>query len=634
MGKFIDKLLMLAEDDYEEEYDDEEYDEEDEFDEEYDEVERETRNIEGEDYENGEYEEDEYLDRDDEEDAYEDDSEETYVDSEDSDDSEDYADGEENDDSEEAYEGTDDSEEAYTDGEYEQEDYTDESEEGNDNKEYDESISADESDIEDTESETAKNPEEEYAEEEPEEKRNRKEKPVKQQYNNPDDYEEYDDDEYEETPEERREFRRKRRIRNQILAYTFVLILLAALIGAGFVGVKKLSTISKQKKQEAEIEKQKEEEEKEQAAEIVVDTPETLEEEPEQEEVEEVDYLAEVVEAYISEMPIEDKVAGLFVITPEALTGVNAATKAGGGTQEALTNEAVGGLVYSKKNIVDKDQLTEMLANTVNMSKYPLFLAIAEEGGENAVIANSSIEVDKTEDMATIGENGDAGKAYESGLTIGGYMKALGFNLNLAPVSEVAVEGENDLGKRVFGTDGSKVGEMASNLARGLEDGGVSSCLKYFPVSGKAGDGNGRAEITKTIDELRECELVAFKQGIEAGADFVMLSNVNASAIDKNGLPCSLSREIVTDILRDELGYKGVVITGALNDSAIKEYYTSGEAAVLALAAGADMMLMPDDYKAAKEAILAAVQEGTISEERINESLRRIYTIKCADKLE
>ena len=113
-----------------------------------------------------------------------------------------------------------------------------------------------------------------------------------------------------------------------------------------------------------------------------------------------------------------------------------------------------------------------------------------------------------------------------------------------------------------------------------------------------------------------------------------MVSHVTASAVDEDGLPSSLSKTIMTDVLRDELGFEGVIITDALNMTAITDYYTSEEAAVKAIEAGADMLLMPEDFNKAYDALLAAVQDGTISEERINESLRRIYRIKCADKLE
>lgn len=439
------------------------------------------------------------------------------------------------------------------------------------------------------------------------------------------------DDDIEEDEDDRRAYRHRRRIRNQIISYSVVLVILAAIVAGGVAVGMKISSHLQAKKEAEALAAQQAEEEAQAASEIVIDTPETITDEPEE------DYLGEVVDAYISEMPIEDKVAGLFVVTPESITGVSAAVQAGNGTQEALNQYAVGGLIYFDKNISDKEQITEMLSNTTTMSKYPVFLAVDEEGGSVSRVANSDVEVIQVDDMATIGATGDTAQAYESGVTIGAYLKEIGFNVDFAPVADVVPEGGNDvLDDRSFGSDPQAVGDMVANMVEGIEGTGVSSCLKHFPGIGSATEDthDGRAETTKTLDEMRQTDFVPFRAGIEAGADFVMVSHVTASAVDEDGLPSSLSKTIMTDVLRDELGFEGVIITDALNMTAITDYYTSEEAAIKAIEAGADMLLMPEDFNKAYDALLAAVQDGTISEERIDESLRRIYRIKCADKLE
>ena len=229
------------------------------------------------------------------------------------------------------------------------------------------------------------------------------------------DDEDYDDEEWEE--DERRVYRRRRRVRNQIIAYAVVFIFLILLLAGGAYIGKSIAGIVKAKKAEQEEERLKAEQEAEAARDVVIDPPETMEEE-EPEEPEE-DYLGEIVNAYISEMPLEDKVAGLFIVRPEVITGVSTVTRAGDGTREALNEYAVGGLVYSEKNILDKEQLTEMLSNTASMSKYPIFLGVEEEGGAASKVASSRIEVIQVDDMATIGEAGDASQAYETGMTLG-----------------------------------------------------------------------------------------------------------------------------------------------------------------------------------------------------------------------
>lgn len=448
-----------------------------------------------------------------------------------------------------------------------------------------------------------------------------------------DDDEEDDDDidDIEDEEENRRVYRRKRRIRNQIIAYLVILILAAGVVAGGLVIGRKVASMVGKKRQEAEHKQEQAEAENAEEEEVLIDTPEPEEKEPEEEDI-----LGELARSYFSEMPVEDKVAGLFMITPEALTGVRTATRAGEGTQEALNQYAVGGLVYFGHNILDKEQITTMLANTVSMSRYPIFLSVDEEGGEISRVANSNVEVTKVDDMATIGAGGDTSQAYEAGANIGSYLKELGFNVDFAPVADVTTEGETSaLGNRSFGSDSQLVGDMVSNVVNGIEGAGVSSCLKHFPGLGStsADTHEGRVELDKTLDELRASDFVPFQQGIEAGADFVMVSHVTASSLD-DSVPSSLSEKVITDILRGELGFEGVVITDALNMTAITEYYTSGEAAVMALEAGADVLLMPEDFEEAYQAVLTAVQEGRISEERIDESLERIYRVKCADKLE
>lgn len=503
-------------------------------------------------------------------------------------------------------------------------------------------------DAEEKESESEKIENEESEEDEPEleeieDEKSEEDKP---------ELEEIEDNEQEDSEEvslsdedaekgDRRSYRRKRRIKNQIIAYSIMTVILAVLIAVGLVAGHGISNYIRDKRQAeeaaAQLEQQQEEleqqEQQEEPVELVIETPNTdIIEEPTLEE-----QLDEIVNKCISEMPLNDRVASLFIITPEALTGVGTVTQAGDATQEALSKYAVGGLVYFDKNIKNREQLIEMLSKTVLCSKYPIFLAVDEEGGTVSRVANSNIDVVKVDKMSVIGTSQDAVAAYEAGTAIGTYLEEIGFNLDFAPVADVVTDTENSvLGSRSFGTDATVVANMVSNVVKGMQGAGVNACLKHFPGLGAAeGDThNGRVEITKTLDEMRNSDFLPFQAGIEAGADIVMVSHVTASAIDEEGLPSSLSKVVITDVLRGELGFEGVVITDALNMSAISEYYTADEAAVMAIEAGADMLLMPEDFETAYNGLLTAVQEGMISEERINESLRRIFRIKYADKLE
>lgn len=433
--------------------------------------------------------------------------------------------------------------------------------------------------------------------------------------------------------EDKREFRRKRRVRNQILAYvSLVLILLVAGVGV-FFAIKAGSAVMAEKEQQ----KLEEEalvqamEEMTQTSEVETEPETVIEEETTTiEEYTDEELLDEIVEACISEMPLEDKVAGLFIVTPEALTGVDKAVRAGDGTKEALEKYPVGGLIYFKQNIKSKDQITEMLANTVSMSKYPIFLAVDEEGAGVARVADA-LGLEKVDSAADIGATGDANNAYETYKEIGTYLTEYGFNLNFAPVADVLTEPDNDaIGDRSFGSDPTVVSAMVSSSVTALEEVGVTACMKHFPGQGDA-DGDtheGLAASDRTLEEIKETELKPFAAGMEAGAQMIMVGHFTVPAIDEDNTPASLSKKVITDLLREEMGYNGVVITDALNMSAISEYYDSTQACIMAFKAGADMVLMPEDFEAAYEGVLAAVKDGTISEARINDSLRRVYRIK------
>ena len=192
------------------------------------------------------------------------------------------------------------------------------------------------------------------------------------------------------------------------------------------------------------------------------------------------------------------------------------------------------------------------------------------------------------------------------------------------------------IGKRSFGGEPGAVGDMVAAAVGGFQDTGISSCLKHFPGIGAASADTheGKATLEKSLDDLRASEFIPFRSGIDAGAHMVMVGHVSMPGVIGDDTPCSLSGETVTNWLRGELGYNGIIITDAMNMSAITEYYSADQAAVMALQAGVDMILMPDDFEAAYEGVLAAVRNGVISEERINESLKRIYRVKYRNRVD
>lgn len=439
------------------------------------------------------------------------------------------------------------------------------------------------------------------------------------------DHEKQEPDEY----EVRREERRKRRIRNEILAYLSAILVLAIVSGSVFMGVKAVRTYFSNQQEEESVVSESTEDiqdmvESMLASESELPTEVIIEVTPEEK-------LDDYIDTLISGMTLQEKVYGLFITSPEELTGVGTAVRAGTGTQTSLESKPVGGLVYYRKNIESEAQLKEMLSNTMSYSKYPIFLAVNEGGDSYSSVQNSVITVP---DVTRPGSIANGTDAYTLGNTIGGYLSDLNFNVNFAPTADILYTENAAVSDYCFGGDALLNAELVAQYVKGLEEQGISATLKTFPGTGylESSTTNGTVSTNRTRAEF-ENDFNVFRSGIDAGADFVMVSHIVASELSGGVDPCSMSSSVVTDILRGELGFKGVIITEPMTGKAITEYYTADEAAVAALKAGCDMILLPEDLETAVQGILDGVSNGSVSEARINDSLKRVFRVKYADKL-
>ncbi len=339
--------------------------------------------------------------------------------------------------------------------------------------------------------------------------------------------------------------------------------------------------------------------------------------------------LAEI-EKMIDGMPLEDKVAQMFIVTPEQLAGSGEITEVTSELKSALDQYAVGGFICYEYNIVSEDQIREFTSGLQETSRYPLFLCVDEEGG---IVANleDSLDLEKVGTAGAIGDTLDTELAYEAGVTLGTYVTSYGFNVDFAPVADVGLVESAVMNSRYYSSDPETDADMVAAVTEGIQSTGASATLKHFPGHGSTADNShtGAAVTTRTLEEMYETEFLPFEAGIGAGADMVMMGHISApNAADGDEMPASLSPLFATDILRDSLGFDGVIVTDAMNMAAVTNYFDAGEAAVKAVEAGVDQILMPEDFELAYNTLLAAVNDGTISEERIDESLRRIYKIK------
>ena len=341
------------------------------------------------------------------------------------------------------------------------------------------------------------------------------------------------------------------------------------------------------------------------------------------------------IENMIAGMTVEEKAAQMFMVTPEALTGTGGVTAAGDLTRAAFDACPVGGIIYMGDNIQSWEQTRSMLVSMQQISMdrigVPAFLAADEEGGSVCRISGRLEGVPGIESMRQVGETGEPLQAQQVGIMIGAYMQELGFNVDLAPVADVLTNpGNAVIGSRSFSSDPQVAAEMVSMAVQGLHEGGVCATLKHFPGHGNTAEDShaGLAVSGKTLEELEACEFLPFETGIRAGAEFVMTGHIALPAVTGDYVPATLSETITTSLLREQLGFDGIIITDALEMAAVTNSYSSGDASVRAVLAGADVVLMPADFYGGYHAVVDAVYSGTISSERLDESLRRILKVK------
>lgn len=342
----------------------------------------------------------------------------------------------------------------------------------------------------------------------------------------------------------------------------------------------------------------------------------------------------------LAAMTVEEKVGQLLMA---GIEGYEAGTDA----ETAIRDYQVGGVILFGRNVENASQLARLTnaLKELNQGQIPLLLGVDEEGGTVSRMPEEIADVPSAYNFGQIADPDQRMDAcFELGQTLAAECAAFGFNLDFAPVMDIWSNPENTvIGKRAFGSDLESTVYAANETAWGLLSGGVIAAAKHFPGHGDtAVDSHyGLPVVDKTVDELLDFELVPFRQAMEAtcvygaaGGDsaipVVMVGHILMTALDDQH-PASLSYDVVTGLLRDELGFDGVVCTDDLTMAAVSDTYGMGEAAVLAVEAGCDLLLVchgADNLTAARDALLEAVETGRISQERLDESVRRILVLK------
>lgn len=351
-------------------------------------------------------------------------------------------------------------------------------------------------------------------------------------------------------------------------------------------------------------------------------------------------------ELLLAQMTLREKVGQLFIVRPDALepnrslervfnTTTDGVIMLSDAIRDAYQVYPVGGVIQFSGNIVSSLQIREFNAALQDMSRIPLFICVDEEGGAVARLANHrSFNLPKFNNAAYIGASGDPSRALEMGRAIGSYLAEYGFNMNFAPVADVNTNPNNPvIGTRAFSSDADTAAQMAGAMAQGLRENGIIPTFKHFPGHGDTAEDShvGIAVSHKTFDEMMSCEWLPFAEA--TALDCVMVGHIAVPEVTGDLTPATLSKEVVTGILREELGFEGLIVTDSMHMGAIIKSYGSGEAAVLALQAGCDIILMPQNLYEAFDAVVAAVEDGTLSEQWLDETVLRILEFKMSHGL-
>lgn len=333
----------------------------------------------------------------------------------------------------------------------------------------------------------------------------------------------------------------------------------------------------------------------------------------------------EKLDKEISEMSIEEKVGQMMVIP---IPGKRLSEK----SKKQLKRIKPGGVIMMGDSYGTYSSTLKLIKDIKKTSKIPMIVSTDQEGGlVQRLQGITDVKVSNIPSMYKIGRKKDTELAYEIGSIIAKQLRTLGINLTYAPTLDILSNPDNELiGDRAFSSQKNVVAELGISLAQGIEENGVNTCVKHFPGHGDTiiDSHFHLPRIRKTESELNELELVPFKKAIQSGVKMFMVGHISLPTITKVDEPASLSKKIITDLLKNKMGYKGLVITDALNMGAILNEYNEEEVVIKAVYAGVDLLLLPQNNDAMFDAFVKAVKDKKIPESLVDKSVKKILKYK------
>lgn len=332
------------------------------------------------------------------------------------------------------------------------------------------------------------------------------------------------------------------------------------------------------------------------------------------------------IKSRLKKMTIDEKIGQLIIAGFDGTT-VNDELRS------LILEKYVGGVILFSKNVESASQVVALnneIKEINKVNKSPIFISVDEEGGLVSRMPSEFKDIPTNSDIA---KYDDEDLSYNIGKVIGEEISSLGFNMDFAPVLDINSNPNNPvIGDRSFGDNEAIVSKLGIATMKGLKDSNVIASVKHFPGHGDTSVDShvGLPVVEHDLERLKSFELVPFKKAIDAGADMVMVSHIMLPKIDEKE-PATLSKTIITDILRKDMNYNGVVVTDDMTMGAIINNYDIGEAAVKSINAGVDIVMVCHQYEnviKVIDAIKEAVKNGTITEERLDKSVERILKLK------
>ncbi len=348
--------------------------------------------------------------------------------------------------------------------------------------------------------------------------------------------------------------------------------------------------------------------------------------------IDKVDSKPDKIKEIINSMTLEEKVGQLFIVAFRKDKNNSPIIEINEDIKKQIRKFHLGGIILFSENIDTISQTKKLIADMQRESRIPLFVAVDEEGGIVSRINDSKkMHATRFPNNYIIGSTNDEDIAYEVGKAIGEEIKALGFNMNFAPVADVNSNPDNPvIGNRSFGDNAELVSKMVASEVKGIQNQKISSIIKHFPGHGDTSSDShtGQVVINHNRNRLEEIEFIPFKKGIDAGVDGIMTAHIQVPKLTGDNLPATFSYKFLTEILRKQFGFDRLIVTDALEMGAVSKFWTSEEASKNAFKAGADILLMPESLEEAYLGVLNGVNTGEIAIDRVNESVYRILKIK------